>query len=183
MNESGNLTLITAIVGVVCGVLGAALGIINTWSLFSRNRVKLLVKPTLYDAEPPVRKVRIGVQVINMSAIPITLQDAGVIAEDPSGKRIQFSGHPPVILTTFSPTERAEVRNQMARSGNKLPKRMEPRESFFVVVDHLCDREFIPIRCYAETACLKKFSGKGPALKRFEEVMSSVPPTGRGPQS
>jgi len=39
------VTLVTAIVGAVCGMCGAILGIINTCTQLSRNRVRLKVIP------------------------------------------------------------------------------------------------------------------------------------------
>ena len=40
-----HLTLITAIAVLVFGVLGAVLGIINTWRAISRERIKVRIFP------------------------------------------------------------------------------------------------------------------------------------------
>ena len=41
-----NITLITAIIGAVCGLLGAVLGIINTWNYIRRNKIRLKIIPS-----------------------------------------------------------------------------------------------------------------------------------------
>ena len=42
-----NITLVTAMIGAVCGILGLILGIINTWHQISKNRVRLKIIPKI----------------------------------------------------------------------------------------------------------------------------------------
>ena len=96
------VTLTTAITGAACGVVGAVLGIINTWSLASRNRLRLRVRP--YFAV--VQRMRNGnyvgiarhfgepfpddvaphlcVEVVNLSSFPVTISEVGF--GDPGSK-------------------------------------------------------------------------------------------------
>lgn len=90
------VTLITAIVGAACGILGAVLGIINTWHQMSQTRVRLRVVPKLAwmidahnvltadrparDMKDPVRARppdRVCIEVVNLSAFPVTVSDVG----------------------------------------------------------------------------------------------------------
>jgi hypothetical protein len=50
---AGNtVTLITAIVGAVCGIAGAILGIINTWQQLRRDKVRLKIIPKHVPSVP-----------------------------------------------------------------------------------------------------------------------------------
>ena len=39
------VTLITAVVGAVCGIVGAILGVMNTWQQLRRDKVRIKIIP------------------------------------------------------------------------------------------------------------------------------------------
>ena len=158
------VTLITPGVAIA----GFVLAIINTWMQIEVNRVKLLVEPHLYMARDG--KSAIGVNVINLSAIPITLRDVGITALDSNGCLKSYSGYPALSSPSFGTVPRIVSAKPV---DEKLPKRLQPRESFFVPLDHCRGPNLNPLKCYAKTACLKEFYGKGPALNKFKELMES----------
>ena len=72
------LTLITAIAGLVFGVTGAVLGILNTWRAFDRDRVRLRVSPIWFFRNDGVQTVHtLGVDVTNLSFFPVTVTSVG----------------------------------------------------------------------------------------------------------
>lgn len=91
-------------------VLGAGLGIINTLRDINRDRVKLSIRPTFGY---PIFNNRIsddpflGVEVINRSTFPITVQEVG----------FEIAGS----------TKRAVITNPITMDRSRLPRRMEPR--------------------------------------------------------
>src|ERR1039458_5149721 len=77
------LTLITAIAGLVFGVTGAVLGILNTWRAFDRDRVRLRVSPIWFFRNDGVQTVHtLGVDVTNLSFFPVTVTSVGFTLSD-----------------------------------------------------------------------------------------------------
>ncbi len=56
------ITLGTAIVGAICGVTGAVLGVISTWHQVQRNKVRLKVTPHHVIPAPIVFPAKAGIQ-------------------------------------------------------------------------------------------------------------------------
>ena len=96
MIDQQNITLVTAIIGAVCGISGMILGIINTCHQMSKNRVRLKVIPKIafdIDANNTLTvdrhtesvserfskgiPFRLCIEVINLSAFPLTISDVG----------------------------------------------------------------------------------------------------------
>jgi len=96
VNKLEVLTLATAIVGAVTGVLGAALGLVNTWDLLRKNKVRLRVVPKLTHmvngsfamnatrSNPLTKRLieaghafRLSVEVVNLSTFPVTVSEIG----------------------------------------------------------------------------------------------------------
>jgi len=96
MTTLESVTLVTAIAGAVCGVLGAVLGVINAWSQWSRNRVRLRVVPKIafqtgkdglgitcdriYPGDEGLwakYPARLCIEVANLSTFPVTVHDVG----------------------------------------------------------------------------------------------------------
>lgn len=146
-----NITLITAIIGAICGVAGAILGVLNTWHNLRRDRVRLSVRP--YHAIPVglnIAPINFGIEVINLSEFPIVLEDIGF--QLLANKRATLS------LLTHS-----------IETPSKLPCKLEPHTAYssrFHTTDvHL---DFGHIECaYARTQCGITIRGTSPALKQL----------------
>ena len=142
MSGVGIFTLITALVGAI-------LGVINTIHELNRDKIKLLVKPVwLIPTYGPVLGTNVmGIEVINLSLIPVTVEEVGFYLSD-GNKIIPIQ---PWIT-----------------DGGPYPRRLEPRTSFTVAFEEnlLKKPEFKKAECaFAKTACSMKFKGTSPAFK------------------
>jgi hypothetical protein len=133
-----NITLITAIAGLVFGLLRAILGVMNTWKAFDRDRIRLRVKPVFFIRTDGV--VQMGgyrLVITNLSFFPITVKQVGFITKDPN-----------VLSSFFRPIDCT------------LPQRMEARSAFTASIPEPDGESFLGIRAaYADTACGKRFTG------------------------
>lgn len=162
------VTLVTAIIGAACGILGTVLGIINTWHQMSRTRVRLRVVPKLAwmidaqnvltadrparDTEDPVRgrpPDRICIEIINLSAFPVTVSDVGF------GRVNKARGS--LFRPELSP-------------GRTWPVRLESRDSFtaYVAVG-MTPREYAlkAAVAYAKTDCGTTAYGTSPIFRDY----------------
>ena len=162
------VTLITAIIGAGCGILGAVLGIINTWHQMSRTRVRLRVVPKLawmidsqnfLTADRPARGMehsvrnrppdRVCIEIINLSAFPVTVSDVGFgRVSEPRGI---------LFRPELSP-------------GKTWPVRLESRECFTAygaagMTPHECTLK--DAVAYATTDCGTTTYGSSPIFKDF----------------
>jgi hypothetical protein len=166
------ITLVTAIVGAICGICGAVLGIINTWSQLSRNRVRLKVIPKLAymvggnDVMAGVRSCeyqqdlsnkgtpsRLCIEVINLSAFAVTISDAGFGKKDRNR------------LALIKP----EV------SKKSWPTRLEPHEAVMLYAAiglSLNPTIMLKAVAYAETDCGVVCYGTTPI---FQEYINALP--------
>jgi len=130
-------------------VLGAALGIINTWHSLDKSRVKLLVRPKHaipYGSADP--RLTFCIEVINMSAFAVTVDDVGVFYK---GTDRRGSITQPVLL-----------------DGGRWPRRLEPRSSVTVYSQSPISSSGHAIKCaYARTECGNTQEGTSPALKQI----------------
>jgi hypothetical protein len=141
-----NITLITAIAGLVFGFVGAVLGVMNTWREINRDRVRVRVVPVLLIFESG--EDAFGIEVTNLSYFPVTIKEVGFAVRG-HDERFTFPA--------------SEIR------GCQLPQRMEPRTSFIArlpvfTADHP-KWSFID-RAYADTACGKRFTGMSRAVRQ-----------------
>jgi hypothetical protein len=143
-----NVTLITAIAGLVFGFVGAVLGILNTWRAISRDLVRVRVVPVSLKYEGGTDGF--GIVVTNLSYLPVTITSVGFTVRDGSG----------VDRLTFLPSD---------IGGCQLPERMEPRTSFTAILPVITGNHpkwsFIH-KAYAETACGMRFTGMSGALRQ-----------------
>lgn len=58
-------------------MLGAGLGIMNTWQALNANRVKLRVKPAFAIGIPQGQSM-FSIEVVNLSNFPITVSEVGL---------------------------------------------------------------------------------------------------------
>jgi hypothetical protein len=119
-------------------VIGAVLGILNTWRAYSSDRVRIRVRPSwaLLTGGGEV----LAVEVVNLSTFAVTVTALGFT-------KLHSSSHAQVISPTLS-------------TGDCLPKRLDPRTGFTALVD---PREFMKItavdEAYVRTACGETVTG------------------------
>lgn len=131
-------------------VLGAVLGIINTWHAIDRTRVKLKVVPA--------RAVPVGgapsnvvfcVEVTNLSAFAVTVYDVGIFYKGTD--------------------KRSSIVNPILPDSGPWPRRLEPRSSVTVYSER--PRTLVDgrrMKCvYAKTQCGHVERGTSGALKQM----------------
>jgi hypothetical protein len=113
-------------------IVGAALGVLNTWRAFSSDRVRIRVRPSwaMLTGGPEI----LAIEVVNLSTFAITVTAIGFTKSD-------SSSHAQVIEPRLS-------------TGDSLPKRLESRTGFTALVD---PRELMKVpdvdEAYVRTAC------------------------------
>lgn len=146
-----NNSEIVPLVSLVIGSLGATLGLVNTWNLLDRQRVKLSVIPAqsfLLPAGDPA----VTIDVVNMSAFPVVLSEIGF--QIPGDKKAITPG--PLL------------------NGKPLPCRLEPRESVtaYFYLSGLDTR--ILCQAFARTSCGEVVYGDSPALAQLRSGESPM---------
>jgi len=149
--DKETVTLATAITGVAFGLLGAVLGVLNTWRSFDRDRVRVRVVPLGYIQEGGVSGVCI--EIVNLGFVPITVSQVGFTISG-SDKQIipldLFYGH-----------------------GERLPHRLEARTAFTAYLRAGAEKHprFATVKsAFVTTACGRRFTGRSKSLRRFVEL-------------
>lgn len=144
-------------------IIGCALGLLNYWRSWDRDRVKIKVLPKLSrflhqngaivgaisSTERDYDKSRICIEVINLSSFAVTICDVGFVAKG-GGK---FSMFQPITY-----------------DGKDFPRKLAPRESVSFYASENPFEHVQPgtIACaYAETECDTLTTGKSKALKNY----------------
>jgi hypothetical protein len=161
-----------------CAVIGAVLGVINTWHGLNQRRVKLKVVPKIaYPIIPaesgggagyvlevtgpgvfPVRRGReMGcIEVTNLSAFPVTVREVGfTIDGDPRKKT------------------RAVISRPILRDDGSWPRRLESRASVSLYFEWGRPKHNNK-RAYVLTDCGTVGYGNSPALKSMRKRLSSA---------
>lgn len=95
-------------------IIGAVLGSYSLWHQIRQSRVKLRVTPEMaYPFNMGDDRPRIGVEVVNDSAFPVTISDVGFTIEGTTGARML-------------------IVNPIMFDGGRFPRRLDARESFTV---------------------------------------------------
>jgi hypothetical protein len=135
--------------------VGAVLGIMNTWNAMNQRRARLRVTPSfVLTAEG--NPLGVSIEVINLSAFPLTVSEVGFSAG--RGRRI------PIQAPTFLDNER-------------LPRRLESREAIAAMFgpgDFEAPRGIKIGDAYARTACGRTIYGGSPAGKQFSQMMHDI---------
>ena len=144
-----NIHTIYAAITFAIAVLGAALGILNTWRAFDRDRIRIRVSPrwaiSYCGSETATR---LCLEITNLSYIPITINQVGFELRKPKD-------HILVFIPEFI-------------DGGKMPRRLEPRSSFTVYMPAGTEekKSFADVKhAFARTACGVVARGTSPALK------------------
>lgn len=125
-------------------ITGAVLGIVNFWRATDLDRVRLKVIPQIYISADGLEGI--CVQVVNLSAFPITLSQVGFTLPD---KQIYIGAW------------------DWTRLNEPLPKRMEPRTAFtfyFRPGTFEDSRLAFARNAFAKTACGSEFTGVSAAF-------------------
>lgn len=135
-------------------LLGACLGVMNTWNAINQRRVRLRVRPTHAFAVPNAARM-FCIEVINLSTFPVTISEVGFTTRHwiDRGDRLAVVG--PLII-----------------DGRPWPRRLETREAvsvYFSPSDVLSQRKPIG-RVYARTSCDEVAYGTSPALKQLQRA-------------
>jgi hypothetical protein len=153
---------LTDFMTIGCAVLGAGLGIINTLTNLDQRRVKLRVTPKLSvhsesgaysHTTELLPNGAPAVEVINLSAFPVTIAEAGFKLKGGDGRVIPI---PPCVI-----------------DNKPWPRRLESRESVTV---YFSGNQSFPKnlgRAYATTDCETTRYGDSPALKKFRAHLGS----------
>ena len=140
-------------------LVGAFLGVLNTWRTFNNDRVRLRVKAvTLF--QPGMRYGTLGIEVVNLSSFAVTVTHVGVNTSV-GGRHLQ-------------------IVNPQLMPGGQLPIRLEPRTGFTAITSPSAFQEpaFEHATCvYAKTACGLQIDG---AQKDLAAVAHNLALTAKG---
>jgi hypothetical protein len=151
-----HLVLAKDLFTISCAVIGAVLGVINTWQGLNQRRVRLKVVPKVasifygrkFDQEMGC------VEVTNLSAFPVTLREVGFTNGDPRKK------------------ERAVIVKPIVHDAGPWPRRLESRASVSVYFDWGNLKRNIK-RAYVLTDCGEVGYGNSPALESMIKRLPS----------
>jgi hypothetical protein len=132
-------------------LLGSVLGVIGIWREFDRDRVKLRVTPKVaYPVNMHDDRPRLCIDVINLSAFPVTVREVG--------------------FTVWLSRHRLAIISPLLVDGKAWPRRLEPRESLtaYCSPDLASDVKLAAVRrAYAKTDCDETRYGKSKALSAY----------------
>lgn len=131
-------------------VLGATLGLINTWRSIERDRIKLMVMPKkaipVGGAELVHPNINFCIEVINLSIIPLIISEVGFL----------YKGS----------DRRGVIIQPLSSDGSSIPRKLEAREAITFYIEVPQPKANRPFRAaYAKTSCGRTFKGSSPALK------------------
>jgi hypothetical protein len=133
-------------------VLGAALGLLNTWNAISVRRVRLVVKTTVvYRLDDLDSPNKLGIEVINLSAFAVTVLEVGFLL---SGTTKRASETLPEVI-----------------DGKAWPRRLEAREAVSTFLGQPNDRRFAVRAAYARLASGEIITGKGRVIRQLRAAM------------
>lgn len=140
-------------------LLGAGLGILNTWNAISQRRVNLRVRPLIAIPQPAGPNM-FCIEVVNLSGFAVTITDIGFT----TGWR------------GIHAKRRLAVLQPIMIDGKPWPRRLESRESAsFYFYPREVVRHGKKIRkAYARTACGEVAYGADPALKQLRETVNAA---------
>lgn len=150
------ITLTVAIVGAVTGVLGAVLGIVNTWNTISARKVRVVVRPTFaYGIDifgGLAARPRVGIEVVNLSTFPVTVTEVG--------------------FALAGTKARANVLRPIVIDGKPWPRRLEAREAVSTYCDPPDDPKARVKAVYASLATGERFTRRGRFVKNLRQAMA-----------
>ncbi len=141
------------ILTVGIALLGAVLGIMNTWQAISSGRVRLRVRPAY--AIGSNGQTLFSIEIVNLSNFPVTASEVGFTMNGNSIHKPRAAVISPIIL-----------------DGGSWPRRLEAREAVSVYFDprYLAGSGRKIGRAYARTACGEVGYGMSEAAKQLQEI-------------
>ncbi|MDO9360662.1 MAG: hypothetical protein Q7T70_16930 [Polaromonas sp.] len=129
-------------------VLGAVLGIINTWQALDKSRVKLRVVPKHAIPIGGVdQRLTFCIEITNLSGFAVTIAEAGVFYKGTRSRGVIR----PILL-----------------DGKSWPRRLEARSSVTVYAQPPFSEDGSRLRCaFAKTECGVVCKGSSPAFKQL----------------
>lgn len=131
-------------------VLGATLGVVNTWVGLSKEKVKLVVTPKhVIPVGGAPKHLTFCIEVVNLSAFPVTVSEVG----------IYYSGT----------DRRSVIHNPVTSDGGPFPRRLEPHSGVSLYSERprsVIDGNKIKY-AFAKTDCGVVRKGNSPALKQI----------------
>jgi hypothetical protein len=135
-------------------LVGAVLGVMNTWNAISQNRMRLRVRPAFATAFPGGEEC-FCIEVVNLSAFAVTIIELGFTRRWRSLRKT-----------------RTGVIQPLVPDGKPWPRRLGSRESVTAYFDHtqiIARGNRIGI-AYARTACGKVAFGMSPAARQLRSM-------------
>jgi hypothetical protein len=148
---------------IVAAVLGAVLGVMNTWNAMSQRRVRLRVTPARASLLPggvltDINEGKMGplfcIEVTNLSAFPLTITEVGL-----------------TVGRTARGVRRGAIPVPKVMDGLPWPRRLEARESVSLYFHPETMRGGPYGRAYAQTACGSVGYGTSPALTQLTGLL------------
>jgi hypothetical protein len=139
---------------IICAVIGAVLGIINTYYAFVQRRVRLRVVPKVGCFVYPAGQFGpdIGcIEITNLSTFPVTVADVGFTIKGDPRKN-----------------PRAQIIQPIIHDGGSWPRRLEARTSVTVYFELLPLRQHKIKKAYAMTDCGNVGFGESPASREWQ---------------
>lgn len=130
-------------------VLGAVLGVINTWKALDKDRVKLRVVPKYVIPVGRVdHRLTFCIEVTNLSGFAVTIEETGVFYKGTDKRGALL---PPILI-----------------DGQPWPRRLETRTSVTVYAQRPQSNGPHRLKCaYARTSCGVTAKGISPAFKQI----------------
>lgn len=146
------------VVGITLGIalLGAVLGVLNTWRDFERDRLCVSVSPRKAFASG--QEPRICFEIVNRGYLPVTISMIGL--------RLRRPRHQEFF---YFPTRTLD--------GESLPQRMEPRTSITLFMQVGADRDPLMREAqdaFVTTACGRTFRGNSQTLRAHIKMLRSA---------
>ncbi|RLW62678.1 MAG: hypothetical protein B6D73_18285 [gamma proteobacterium symbiont of Stewartia floridana] len=131
-------------------VLGAVLGVINTWVGLSKEKVKLIVTPKhAIPVGGAPEHLEFCVEVVNLSAFPVTVSEVGVFYRGTD--------------------KRSVIPNPITSDGKPFPRRLESRSGVTLYSEK--PRPLVNgkrMKCaFAKTDCGVVVKGNSPAFRQI----------------
>ena len=135
-------------------LLGAALGVMNTWNTISQRRVRLRVRPAVAFAVPHGHP-SFSIEVLNLSSFAVTVSEVGFTL----GNDAQERG------------KKIVVTDPQVFDGKPWPRRLEAREavSVYFAIQPVIKHSKSLRKAYVRTACGERVQGDSPALKQIRK--------------
>lgn len=134
-------------------LIGAVLGVMNTWNAMDQRRVRLRVTPKIAI---PILNGEFGrsmgcIEVINLSAFPVSVQEVGFTLHRNSRKG-----------------DRLTITLPFTNDQQPFARRLESRQSVSAYFDF--DARFAKAKsAYVRTDCDEMFYGTAPAMDRLRQ--------------